>query len=90
MNLYKVLETKENDETECPMRKAKKKLREIEKLKLKPNKNAEEYDKIKNEEIWRAIVEPVITTPEINDEVKETRLRLKTWRVNYVSKMEII
>ena len=73
MNVYNVLETKENHETECPMRKAKKKLREIEKLKLKPNKNAQEYDKIKEEEIWRAIVEPVITTPETNDEVKNKK-----------------
>ena len=73
MNVYNVLETKENHETECPMRKARKKLREIEKLKLKPNKNAQEYDKIKEEEIWRAIVEPVITTPETNDEVKNKK-----------------
>ena len=73
MNVYNVLETKENHETECPMRKARKKLREIEKLKLKPNKNAQEYDKIKEEEIWRAIVEPVITIPETNDEVKNKK-----------------
>ena len=73
MNVYNVLEIKENDETQCPMRKARKKLREIEKLKLKPNKNAQEYDKIKEEEIWRAIVEPVITTPETNDEVKNKK-----------------
>ena len=73
MNVYNVLETKENDETQCPMRKARKKLREIEKLKLKPNKNAQEYDKIKEEEIWRAIVEPVITIPETNDEVKNKK-----------------
>jgi len=72
MSMYSVLEM-HDEETSCPMRKAKKKLREIEKLKLKPLKTSEEYAKISEEEVWKAIVEPVIvsTTPSIEEKNKK-------------------
>lgn len=79
MNAYSNLEM--NDEgTSCPMRKAKKKLREIEKLKLKPLKTSEEYAKISEEEVWKAIVEPVIvsTTPCVEEKNTKQLKRDKT------------
>ena len=49
----------DNDtETKSMRRKAAKKLREIESLKLKKIKTPEELKKIQDEDFWRAIVEP--------------------------------
>tara|TARA_R110001599_G_scaffold141965_1_gene322522 strand:+ start:192 stop:803 length:612 start_codon:yes stop_codon:yes gene_type:complete len=74
--MYASLEMRD-EETSCPMRKAKKKIREIEKLKLKSKKTPEEYDKIREEEVWKAIVEPVIIS---NERDQETRSKKQTQR----------
>ena len=74
--MYASLEMRD-EETNCPMRKAKKKIREIEKLKLKSTKTPEEYDKIREEEVWKAIVEPVIIS---NERDQETRSKKQTQR----------
>ena len=75
-NPFAVFSDAGDSETSCPMRKAHKKLREIEKLKHKMNKTPEEYTKIREESIWRAIVEPVLTgattTPE---EIKQRKTK---------------
>ena len=75
-NPFAVFSDAGDSETSCPMRKAHKKLREIEKLKHKMNKTPEEYTKIREEGIWRAIVEPVLTgattTPE---EIKQRKTK---------------
>tara|TARA_Y100000991_G_scaffold213067_1_gene198165 strand:+ start:773 stop:1450 length:678 start_codon:yes stop_codon:yes gene_type:complete len=61
-NLYSPFDDYNEDlGTSCPNRKAAKKLREIEKLKNKINKTPEEYKKIREESIWRAVLEPVCT-----------------------------
>ena len=89
-NPFDVLNDTEDSETSCTKRKAEKKLREIDKLKFKMNKTPEEYDKIRQESIWRAIVEPVLTganeTPEDieqrrtkqreNSQIKELKRKL--------------
>ena len=72
MSMYSVLEM-HDEEISCPMRKAKKKLREIEKLKLKLKKTPEEYAKIREEPVWRAIVEPVIISSEQSEEVRNKK-----------------
>ena len=66
--MYSVLDTPDQG-TSCPMRKANKKLREIEKLKLKSKKTPEEYAKIREEDVWKAIVEPIIISNERPQEV---------------------
>ena len=75
-NPFAVFNDAGDSDTSCPMRKAHKKLREIEKLKHKMNKTPEEYTKIREESIWRAIVEPVLTgattTPE---EIKQRKTK---------------
>ena len=61
-NIYSPLDDyNEDNETSCQKRKAAKKLREIEKLKYKNNKTPEEYKKIREEAIWKAVLEPVYT-----------------------------
>tara|TARA_A100001011_G_scaffold326826_1_gene350607 strand:+ start:137 stop:760 length:624 start_codon:yes stop_codon:yes gene_type:complete len=72
-NPFAVFSDAGDSETSCPMRKAHKKLREIEKLKHKMNKSPEEYTKIREENIWRAIVEPVLTGATTTPEEKEQR-----------------
>ena len=75
-NIYAPLEeVPENNETDYLHRKAHKKLREIEKLKLKPNKTSDELNKIKDEEIWRAVVIPPDTSMEQTPEEKAERKR---------------
>lgn len=80
-NPFTILIDSGDSGTSCPMRKAHKKLREIEKLKIKMNKTPEEYRKIREESIWRAIVDPVLTgattTPE-EIEQRKTKQREKT------------
>ena len=61
-NIYSSLDTPSVPQTECPTRKAKKKLREIEKLKNKSKITSEEYVKIQEEDIWKAIAYPVDIT----------------------------
>ena len=80
-NPFEVLNDTEDSGTACPIRQARKKLKAIEKLKNKMNKNPEEYAKIREESILRAIVEPVLTcaseTPE-DIEQRRTKQREKT------------
>ena len=70
------MDEEEDKETNEPMRKAKKKLREIEKLKQKVTKSPEEYKKIKEEEIWLSIVTP----PDIMPTEEEQRERKQKQR----------
>jgi hypothetical protein len=70
--MYSVLDTPDQG-TSCPMRKANKKLREIEKLKLKSKKTPEEYAKIREEDVWKAIVEPIIISNERPQEVRSKK-----------------
>ena len=81
-NIYSSLNEDEQDSgTSAPMRKATKKLREIEKLKLKLNKTPEEYSKIREESIWRAIVEPVYSgTSESVEDVEKRKIKQKEKR----------
>ena len=95
-NPFAVFNDAGDSDTSCPMRKAHKKLREIEKLKHKMNKTPEEYTKIREESIWRAIVEPVLTgattTPEEikqrknkqreNTQIKELKRKLNNQKEN--------
>lgn len=81
-NIYSSLNEDEQDSgTSSPIRKAAKKLREIEKLKLKMNKTPEEYNKIREESIWRAIVEPVYSgTSESVEDVEKRKIKQKEKR----------
>ena len=81
-NVYSSLNEDEQDSgTSSPIRKATKKLREIEKLKLKLNKTPEEYNKIREESIWRAIVEPVYSgTSESVEDVEKRKIKQKEKR----------
>ena len=81
-NIYSSLNEDEQDSgTSSPIRKATKKLREIEKLKLKMNKTPEEYKKIREESIWRAIVEPVYSgTSESVEDVEKRKIKQKEKR----------
>lgn len=74
--------------TSCPLRKAHKKLREIEKLKLKMNKTPEEYKKIREEDVWRAIVEPVYTG--MSENVEDIQRRKQKQQENTKSKLKIL
>ena len=80
-NPFTVLFEPGDSETSCTKRKAEKKLREIDKLKFKMNKTPEEYEKIRQESFWRAIVDPVLTgaseTPE-DIEQRKTKQREKS------------
>ena len=62
-NLYENLYESDNEDEESPtsnpIRKARKKLREIEALENKPNKTMEEYKKIDQKEYYQAIVCPL-------------------------------
>ena len=62
-NLYENLYDSDNEDEESPtsnpIRKARKKLREIEALENKPNKTMEEYKKIDQKEYYQAIVCPL-------------------------------
>ncbi len=72
--------------TSCPLRKAHKKLREIEKLKLKMNKTPEEYKKIREEDVWRAIVEPVYTG--MSESTEDIQRRKQKQQENTKSKLK--
>ena len=75
-NPFTILIDSGDSGTSCPMRKAHKKLREIEKLKIKMNKTPEEYRKIREESIWRAIVDPVLTGAcETLEEIEQRRTK---------------
>ena len=74
--------------TSCPLRKAHKKLREIEKLKLKMNKTPEEYKKIREEDVWRAIVEPVYTG--MSENVEDIQRRKQKQQENTKSKLKAL
>ena len=75
-NPFAVFSDTEDLSTSCPMRKAHKKLREIEKLKHKMNKTPEEYNKIREESILRAIVDPVLTgASETLEEIEQRRTK---------------
>tara|TARA_B100001758_G_scaffold171495_2_gene148443 strand:- start:42314 stop:42937 length:624 start_codon:yes stop_codon:yes gene_type:complete len=91
-NPFTVLFEPGDSETSCTKRKAEKKLREIDKLKFKMNKTPEEYDKIRQESIWRAIVEPVLTcaseTPE-KIEQRKTKQREKSQIKEFKRKLTI-
>ena len=76
-----LIEDEQDSGTSSPTRKAQKKLREIEKLKLKMNKTPEEYKKIDEESIWRAIVEPVyIDSSESTEDVEKRKIKQKEKR----------
>jgi hypothetical protein len=103
-NPFAVFSDTGDSETSSPMRKAHKKLREIEKLKFKMNKTPEEYRKIREESIWRAIVEPVLTgattTPEEIEQrknkqrektqIKELKRKLNNQNENYKQEIALI
>tara|TARA_X000001036_G_C20600702_1_gene774811 strand:- start:65 stop:688 length:624 start_codon:yes stop_codon:yes gene_type:complete len=75
-NPFTVLIDSGDSGTSCPTRKAHKKLREIEKLKIKMNKTPEEYEKIRQESFWRAIVDPVLTgASETLEEIEQRRTK---------------
>ena len=75
-NPFDVLNDTEDSGTACPIRQARKKLKAIEKLKNKMNKNPEEYAKIREESILRAIVEPVLTcASETHEEIEQRRTK---------------
>ena len=67
-NSYASLDIPDTEETENLTRKANKKLREIEKLKLKSKKTPDEYAKIHEEEIWKAIAIPADAIPSETEE----------------------
>ena len=103
-NPFAVFNDAGDSDTSCPMRKAHKKLREIEKLKHKMNKTPEEYTKIREESIWRAIVEPVLTgattTPEEikqrknkqreNTQIKELKRKLNNQNEKHKQKIALM
>ena len=71
---YAKLAFKETGETEHYIRKAHKKLREIEALKKKPTKTPEEWEKIHQEGDWLDIVKPInISIEPTPEEVKERK-----------------
>jgi hypothetical protein len=71
---YAKLAFKETGETEHYIRKAHKKLREIEALKKKPTKTPEEWEKIHQEGDWLDIVKPInISIEPTTEEVKERK-----------------
>ena len=75
-NSYASLDIPDTGETENLTRKAKKKLREIEKLKLKPKKTPEEYEKIRDEHIWKAIATPADAIPsETEEQIAERKAK---------------
>ena len=91
-NPFAVFSDSGDSGTSCPMRKAHKKVREIEKLKQKMNKTPEEYNKIQEESYWRAIVEPVLTDaserPE-DIEQRKTKQREKSQIKDLKRKLDI-
>ena len=75
-NSYASLDIPDTGETENLTRKANKKLREIEKLKLKPKKTPEEYAKINDEHIWKAIAIPADAIPsETEEQIAERKAK---------------
>ena len=76
-NLYENLYESDNEDEESPtsdpIRKARKKLREIEALENKPNKTMEEYKKIDQKEYYQAIVTP----PEVELETYQDKASTK-------------
>ena len=66
-NIYEIFEETESDGP-VSLRKAQKKLREINVLKQKPNKSKEEIDKVNLESFWKNIVCPEknIVSPHVN------------------------
>jgi hypothetical protein len=74
-NVYSALVVPEDDDTDDLGRKARKKLREIEILKGKPTKTPEELNKIRDEDIWRAVVNPPSTAMEQTPDEKAERKR---------------
>ncbi len=79
MNPYSKLyvDHEKDTETTDKNRKANKKLREIEKLKRKKNKTLEELKKIQEEEIWRAIAEPVEENPLMDTPELQLKRKMK-------------
>ena len=75
-NIYATLDIPDTDETENLTRKAVKKLREIEKLKLKSKRTLEEDAKILQEEIWQAIAIPADAIPsETEEQIAERKAK---------------
>ena len=74
-SIYAPLVVPEDDGTDNLTRKAHKKIREIEKLKLKPTKTPAELNKIRDEDIWRAVIIPPDTSMEQTPEEKAERKR---------------
>ena len=74
-SVYASLVVPEDTETDNLTRKAHKKIREIEKLKLKPTKTPDEWNKIRDEDIWRAVIIPPDTSMEQTAEEREERKR---------------
>ena len=87
-NSYASLDIPDTEETENLTRKANKKLREIEKLKSKMNKTPEEYKKIREEDVWRAIVEPVYTG--MSENVEDIQRRKQKQQENTKSKLKAL
>jgi len=74
-NIYSALVVPDDDETDNLNRKAQKKLREIDKLKLKPVKTPAELNKIRDEDIWKSVVIPPNTSMEQTPEEIAERKR---------------
>lgn len=89
-NPFKLLmEDNDPPSTSCPIRKAHKKLREIEKLKQKTNKTPEEWSKIKEEENWKAIVCPVnMSTEETEEDILKRTQKQKEKTKTKMKQME--
>jgi exonuclease VII large subunit len=85
-NIYYSLDTPSVPQTECPTRKAKKKLREIEKLKNKSKLTTEEYVKIQEEDIWKAIAFPVDITIQTPEEIEERKLKQREKTIKKLEK----
>tara|TARA_B100000886_G_C20421620_1_gene491870 strand:- start:1271 stop:1951 length:681 start_codon:yes stop_codon:yes gene_type:complete len=85
-NCYASLDASAETQTACPMRKAQKKLREIEKLKKKSKKTPEEYAKIQEEDIWKAIAFPVDITIQTPEEIEERKLRQREKTIQKLEK----
>ena len=85
-NIYSSLDTPSVPQTECPTRKAKKKLREIEKLKKKSKLTTEEYAKIHEEENWKAIAFPVNITIQTPEEIGERKLKQREKTIQKLEK----
>lgn len=92
-NLYENLYESDNEDEESPtsdpIRKARKKLREIEALENKPNKTMEEYKKIDQKEDYQAIVTPPEVELETYQDKASTKQKKEFKRIEQQQKKKI-